>query len=170
MRALEPDEKLIRVMVYTRNMLVYGDLIAREGIRVSTWLKNQDISNYLHLVSPQVLMLGGSAPKSITYSEMYVATHEVIAFHIAPPTADPLDYDANEANRTMMSVTALAGQFLIQAKIRISAQTDVGQSLDVLRTSWFSLYEAEITNPYFAQFKVQVPMLLVNANAVSIGM
>ena len=170
MRALEPDEKLVMVMAYTQNMLVRGELIAREGVRVSIWLRNQDLSDYLHLVNPQVLMFGGDAPKSITYSEMYVPTQEVVAFHLAPPAADPLDYDVSEANRMMLSVTALAGTFSIQARIRVSSQTELGQSLDVLRTPWLSLYEAEITNPYIPQFNLQVPMLLVSSNAVSFGM
>ena len=169
MRDLESDEKLETVMAYTRDMLVRGDLIVREGVRVSMWLRNQSVSNYIHLVKPQALVFGGGAPKSITYSEMYVPTSEIVAFHLAPPAADPLDYDVNEANRAMSSVTALAGTFIISAKIRISTQADLGQSLDVLRTPWLSLYEAEITNPYIPQFNMQLPMLLVSSKAVSFG-
>jgi hypothetical protein len=93
----------------------------------------------------------------------------VIAFHIAPPAADPLDYDPNEASRAMAPVTALVGTFMLKAKIRYSSQTDLGTSLDVMRTTWVSLYEAEITNPSMPQFNMQVPMLLVNSNAVSFG-
>lgn len=169
MRALAPDEKLVMVMVYTQELLVRGELIAPEGVRVSIWLRNQGISNYVHLVNPQVLMLGTGTPKSISYSEMYILTNQVTAFHIAPPGADPLDYDVEEAHRTMVAVTAFVGSFLIQAKLRVSSQTDLGQSLDVVRTPWLSLYEAEITNPTMAQFNIQVPMLLVNSNTVSFG-
>jgi hypothetical protein len=169
MRTLAPDEKLVMVMVYTQNMLVRGELIAPEGVRVSIWLRNQGISNYVHLVNSQVLMLGSGAPKSVSYSESYIPTDQVTAFHIAPPAADPLDYDLQEGNRMMAPVTALAGSFLIKAKMRISAQTDLGQSLDVVRTAWLSLYEAEITNPTMAQFNIQVPMLLVSSTAASFG-
>jgi hypothetical protein len=167
MRALAPDEKLVIVMVYTQNMLVRGELIAPEGVRVSMWLRNQDLSNYIHLINPQIILFGNGAPKSITYSEAYVPTSQILGFHIAPPAADPPDYDPDEANRAMASVTALAGTFLIKAKNRISSQTDLGASLDVIRTPWLSLYEAEITNPYLAQFHLQVPMLLVSAGTVS---
>jgi hypothetical protein len=169
MRALTPDEKLVMVMVYTQDLLVRGDLIAPEGVRVSIWLRNQGISNYLHIFDPQVLMLGGGAPKSSSYSEIYIPTSQIIAFHIAPPGSDPPDYDVNEANRTLAPVTAFVGSFLIKAKLRISSQTDLGQSLDVVRTPWLSLYEAEITNPQMTQFNIQVPMLLVNSNTVSFG-
>ncbi len=169
MRALDSDEKLVMVMAYTRTMLVRGGLIAHEGVRVSTWLRNQAISNYLQLMNPQVIVFGTGVPKSITYSEIYVPPGDIIIFHIAPPEADPLDYDVNEVNRSMLPVTALAGAFSIKAKIRVSSQTDLGKSLDVLSTSWISLYEAEVTNPNISQFNLQVPMLLVNSNAVSFG-
>jgi hypothetical protein len=169
MRALNADEKLIMVMVYTQNMLVRGEMIVSEGVRVSIWLRTQGVSNFIHLIHPQAIQFGSGAPKSITYSEMYVPTGQVIAFHIAPPAADPLDYDPNEASRAMAPVTALVGTFMLKAKIRYSSQTDLGTSLDVMRTTWVSLYEAEITNPSMPQFNMQVPMLLVNSNAVSFG-
>jgi len=167
MRALASHEKLFTVMVYTHNMLVRGELIAPEGVRVSMWLRNQDLSNYLHLANPQIILFGSGAPKSITYSEAYVPTSQIQGFHLAPPAADPLDYDGQEANRAMAAVTVLAGTFLIQAKNRISSQTDLGASLDVIRTPWLSLYEAAITNPFLPQFNLQVPMLLVSSNLVS---
>jgi hypothetical protein len=169
MRALGPDEKLVMVMVYTQNMLVRGELIAPEGVRVTMWLRNQDLSNYIHLVNPQIIMFGSGAPKSITYSETYVPSSQIVGFHLAPPATDPVDYDPNEENRAMGSVTALAGTFMIKGKIRISSQTDLEASLDVIRTPWLSMYEAEITNPYLPQFNLQVPMLLVSSNAVSFG-
>jgi len=169
MRALTSDEKLMMVMAYTQNMLVRGEMIVSEGVRVSIWLRTQGVANFIHLFHPQAILFGSGAPKSITYSEMYVPTSQVIAFHIAPPAAEPMDYDANEANRAMASVTALAGSFMLKAKIRYSSQTDLGTSLDVMRTTWVSLYDAEITHPAMPQFNVQVPMLLVNSNAVSFG-
>lgn len=169
MQPIASDEKLVMVMVYTQSMLVRGQLIAPEGVHVSFWLRNQDISNYIHLANPQMIMFGSSGPKSITYSDMYVPTGQIIAFHLAPPAADPPDYDPNESNRSTANVTALAGTFLIKGKIWISSQTDLGASLDVIRTPWLSLYEAQITNPYMTQFNLQVPMLLVSSTAVSFG-
>ncbi len=132
MRPVASDEKSVMVMVYTQNTLVRGQLIAPEGVHVSLWLRNQDISNYMHLINPEMLMFGSSAP-------------------------------------SMATITALAGTFLIKAKIWVSSQTDLGASLDVIRTPWLSLYEAHISNPYMTQFNLLVPMLLVSSNAVSFG-
>ena len=170
MKPLAADEKIAMVMLYTHNMLVRGEVVTKESLRVSIWLRTQGVPNYIHLIKPQVVLLGGAAPKSFSYSEMFVPTAEVIGFHIAPPEADPMDYDASEVNRTMMPVDVMIGSFLAKAKLRISTQTDMASSLDVSRVSWMSIYDADITNPYLPQFSVRVPMLLVNPSHVSFGM
>ena len=95
---------------------------------------------------------------------------QVVAFHLVPPAQDPLDYDAGEANRMMQSLDVMLGSFLLRGKIRISMQTDVATSLDVMRASWMSVYDADISNPYMPQFNVHVPMLLVNPSQVNFGM
>jgi hypothetical protein len=63
----------------------------------------------------------------------------------------------------------MVGSFLLKGKIRISTQTDVATSLDVMRASWMSIYDAEISNPHLPQFNMPVPMLLVNPSLVSFG-
>jgi hypothetical protein len=170
MKTLAPDEKTALVMMYTHNMLVRGEVVTKENLRVSIWLRTQGVPNYIHLIKPQVILFGGSPPKSLAYSEIFIPTVEVLGFHLAPPEHDPLDYDATETNRMMQSVDIMVGSFLVKAKIRISTQTDIATSLDVSRASWLSIYEADISNPYLPQFSVQVPMLLVNPSHVSFGM
>jgi hypothetical protein len=170
MKTLAPDEKTALVMMYTHNMLVRGEVVTKENLRVSIWLRTQGVPNYIHLIRPQVILFGGSPPKSLAYSEIFIPTVEVLGFHLAPPEHDPLDYDATETNRMMQSVDIMVGSFLVKAKIRISTQTDIATSLDVSRASWLSIYEADISNPYLPQFSVQVPMLLVNPSHVSFGM
>jgi len=169
MRQLTVEEKLATVMVYTNDMLVRGEVIARENARVSIWLRTQGVPNYIHLFKPQVISFAGGAPKTFSFSEIFVPTVQVAAFHLAPPEHDPLDYDASELNRTMQVLDLLVGTFILKGKIRISTQTDIGTSLDVMRASWMSVYESEIGNPYLPQFRVSVPMLLVNPSLVSFG-
>jgi hypothetical protein len=70
----------------------------------------------------------------------------------------------------MEYVEVLLGTFVIRGKIRISAQTEAGVSLESARVDWMSFYEAEITNPYLPQMPpIHVPMVLVNANHVAFG-
>ncbi len=170
MKPLAPDEKTALVMLYTHNMLVRGEIVIKESLRVSIWLRTQGVPNYIHLHSPNVILLGGTPPKSLAYSEVFVPTAEVIGFHLAPPAQDPLDYDVSEANRRMQPVDMLVGSFMLKAKLRISTQTELATFLDVSRSSWTSVYEADITNPYLPQFNVHTPMMLVNPNHVSFGL
>ena len=170
MRELTADEKVVMVMVYTNNMLARGEVIAKENARVSIWLRTQGVPNYLHLFKPQVISFAGGAPKTFSFSEIFIPTVQVTAFHLVPPVQDPLDFDSSEQNRVMQPLDVMVGSFMLKGKIRISMQTDVATSLDVMRASWMSVYEAEIGNPYLPQFNMQVPMLLVNPSLVSFGM
>ena len=170
MKPHAPDEKTALVMLYTHNMLVRGEIVIKESLRVSIWLRTQGVPNYIHLHSPNVILIGGTPPKSLAYSELFIPTAEVIGFHLAPPAQEPLDYEAGEMNRRMQPVDMLVGSFMLKAKLRISTQTELATYLDVSRSSWLSVYEAEITNPYLPQFNTHVPMLLVNPNHVSFGL
>ena len=169
MKELASDEKTAMVMVYTQDILARGEVVAKESARVSIWLRTQGGPNYVHLHKPQVISFLGAAPKTSSFSELFIPTVQVVGFHLAPPAQDPLDYDAGEANRMMQSLNVMVGSFLLKGKVRISTQTDVATSLDVMRASWMSIYDAEIANPYMPQFNVQVPMLLVNPSLVNFG-
>jgi hypothetical protein len=169
MKALAPDERIATVMLYTNNMLAHGELIAKESARVSIWLRTQGVPNYIHLHKPQVISFAGGTPKTSSFAELFIPTVQLAAFHLAPPAQDALDYDANEANRIMQPLEIMVGSFLPKGNIRISSLTDVSTSLDVMRASWMSIYDADISNSFLPQFNVHVPMLLVNSNYVNFG-
>lgn len=170
MKPLAPDEKTAMVMVYTHNMLARGEVIAKASARVSIWLRTQGVPNYIHLYKPQVISFGGTPPKPLTFSELFVPTAQVIGFHLVPPAQDAMDYDAAEVNRIMQPLDLIVGTFLLKAHIRVSTQAELSTSLDVMRAAWISLYDADISNPYLPQFSMHVPMLLVNPNQVSFGL
>ena len=166
------DEKTTPVMLYTQDTLVRGDVVIKTNVlRVNIWLRTDGAPKYMHVLKPQVLVFGGSPVKALTYSETYFPTSELIGFHTLPPIDEPLDYDPNEANRTMMPVDVKVGTFIMKGKIRISTQTDLGSSLEVARVSWLSLYDAEITNPYLPQMPaIHVPMALLNPMKVAFSL
>ncbi len=170
MKPLAADEKTVMVMVYTQNMLVRGEVVVKENARVSIWLRTQGVPNYIHLLKPQVILLGGTPPKNYAYPEIFIATTQVIGFHIAPPAQDPPDYDPAEAHRVMHPLDIILGTFTMKGHIRISTQTDVATSLDVMRAAWLSIYDATISNPYLPQFSIHVPFLLVNPNNVNFAL
>lgn len=171
MYVLRPDEKTTPVMFYTQHSVVRGEVVTKETVhRLNIWLRTDGAPRYMHVLKPQVLIFGGSPSKTISYSELYFPTSEVIAFHTLPPIDEPLDYDPGEANRTMEPVELLVGTFIMKGKIRISTQTEIAVSLEVARVSWMSVYDVWISNPYLPQMPaLQVPMILVNPNHVAFG-
>jgi hypothetical protein len=137
---------------------------------MNIWFRTDGVPKYLHFLNAQVLVFGGTPVKALSYGQLYFPSSQVIGFHTLPPLEEPLDYESDEANRTMEVVEALVGTFVIKGKIRISAQTEMGTSLEMARVSWMSIYEAWITNPYLPQMPaMHVPMVLVNPNHVAFG-
>ena len=165
------DEKVTPIMLYTQNTFVRGDVVTKQNVlRVNIWLRTDGAPKYLHILKPQVLVFGGNPVTALSYSEIYFPTAQLIGFHTLPPTDEPLDFEANEANRMMKPVDVLVGTFVMKGKIRISTQTDIGASLEVARVAWMSLYEAEIANPQLPQMPaLHVPMVLVSPAHVAFG-
>jgi len=165
---LAPDEKTTLVMLYTNNALIRGEVVTKESARVGVWLRTQGVPNLIHIIKPNIILFGGSPPKTLTYSEMYVPTVTVIGFHPAPPNNDPLDYDENEKNRSMEPISILMGTFIVKGSIRIATTANISTSLDVAYNGWISIYNAEITNPFLPQMPpMLVPMLLASPSRIS---
>ncbi|MBN2387166.1 MAG: hypothetical protein JXB85_09100 [Anaerolineales bacterium] len=170
MYTLAPDEKATMVMVYSHNALIRGQVVTKENLRVSTWLRTEGAPEYLHILNAQVLLLSGSPFKSLSYSELFFPTGQAIAFHMLPPISDTVDYDPSEQNRMMAPVTILVGTFTIRGHLRISTQTDIGTNLEVGHTIWTSIYDADISNPYLPVVKLQVPLIIVRSEQVGFGL
>ena len=170
MYILRPDEKTTPVMLYTREALVRGDVVTKQNMRVNIWLRTDGVPNYMHILKPQVIVFGGSPVKALTYSELYFPTSRLIGFHTLPPTDEPLDFEPDEVNRMMQEVDVLVGTFVMKGKIRISTHTEVGQSLEMARIAWMSLYDVEIANPYLPQMPaMHISIVLVNPSHVAFG-
>ena len=164
MYVLRPDERTTPVILYTKESVVRGEVVTKESVhRLNIWLRSDGVPKHMHLLRAQMLVLGAGAGKALSYPEMYFPSGELIAFHTLPPTDEPLDYDPEEMNRTMVDVDVMVATFIMKGTIRISTQTEVGVSLEVARVSWLSLYETVITNPTLPQMQLmKVPMVLVN--------
>jgi hypothetical protein len=170
MYTLTPDEKATLVMAYTQNLFVRGEAVTKQTVRLNSWLRTQGMPEYIHMLRAQVLVFGGGI-KSLSYPEIYVPTASVIAFHLAPPTDEALDYDPEEKNRVMEPAMVLVGTFQFKGKLRVSAQTGLGSTLESSRSQWLSIYEVEVTNPNLPQMPaISVPMILMNPKQVSFAL
>ena len=171
MYTLTPDEKTTPVMVYSRNKLIHGSLVTKKEVRVNIWLRMQDMKGYLHLLDTEVLLFGGAPPHSIKFNEYFFPVDRIIGYHIAPPAAEPLDYDPEVANRSMLDVELLMGVFIVKGKVLMSVQIDFGAMIERAQSTWFSVYDAVISNPFLTQMPtIPTPMLLVNPAEVSFGL
>ncbi len=169
MYTLASDEKATLVLAYTHDMLVRGEVVTKDNARVGVWLRTDGAPNYIHLLNTQVLVFGGGPPKSLSYTEFFLPTQDVVIFHVSPPNNEPLDYSPDEKNRAMDTICVLLGMFMFKGKIRYSAQTGLGSSLEVARTAWMSLYEVDVSNPTMPQLAMHVPMMLMRPAQVSFG-
>jgi hypothetical protein len=170
MVTLASDEKKALVMAYTPSMMLRGEVVAKESIRTSIWLRTDSAPEYMRFVNAQVLNFMGGQIRPATYEELYFPVAQLICFHLAPPAADPLDYDATEANRVMEPVSLMVGSFLIKGKVRISSQVNFGTCLSTSRVQWMSIYDADISNPMLPQMgHLSVPMLVLRPSQVMFG-
>jgi hypothetical protein len=168
---LERDEKLTQVFIYTPNMFARGEVITKETMRVSTWLRTAAMPEYVHLMNAQVLIFGGGAPASSSFHEMLIPSHQISAFHLQPTLKDPLDYDETEQNRKMEPATALFGTFRIFGHMRMAAQLDVGKNMEVNRSTFLSFYDVEISNPSIPNMGViRVPFALIRPAHAYLGL
>lgn len=151
MTTLAADEKSTLVMVYTHNMMVRGEVVTKDNARVNTWLRTDAAPRFLRLLKASVLVFGGSPVKAFNHQEYYMPLAQAIAMHLAPPLAEPMDYEEGEANRMMTQVTAHVGSFVFKGELRISAQSNVAASLDLAKMQWLSMYNLEIHNPFLPQ-------------------
>ncbi len=161
MYELKDNEKVTPTIFYTSDNIIRGDLISMEIVRVNIWLRANSAPKYVHLLNAQMISLTGNG-KIIKADEIFVPVHTIIAYHTAPNQAFELDYQENEANRQMVAVKAVAQSMLnISGKNRISTQTELGTTLEVGRTKWYSLYDVTIATPNIPNMHLTAPMILL---------
>lgn len=162
------DDKTTRVMAYLQSSVVWGEVITKKAIRISTWLRTQMAPQYINLHSAQVVNIGGNSPgRPQAFKQMLVPVALINGFHIMPPDHDPLDYDAQEQNRILDPVTAIMGPFRFFGSIRRSVHTDLEHLLDMSKEIFISLYNVEISQVAQPDAGiVRVPMVIVRRETV----
>jgi len=156
-------ERVTSFMCYTRQALIWGEVVIKSAVRVSTWFRTNVAPDVVCVYNAKVLSIAYNAPpKPLLLSEVHVTNPEILAYHLIPPETDPLDYDPSEPNRIMDPVTTIIGPYRIDAKMRMSTRSTLKKYLDITRETFTPLYEAEITNLLMPTLGVmKVPMLLV---------
>jgi hypothetical protein len=167
LHTLESDEKMVPIMIYTTQRLIWGQLITKEVIRVSTWLQAEMAPKYINLSDGQVLFWGtANAVKPIKFAELFIETKQIIAYHILPPADERPYFDPAEPNRKMESITALVGVFRFECSLRLAEQSDLKTYLSVQKGDFLPVYDAVMSTPLIPSITgVQSPFVLIRQEA-----
>jgi hypothetical protein len=164
---LASDEKVNQVMVYTNSAMFWGEVVTKQIIRVSTWLRTNTAPDRICIYNARAIYtFGGAQVRPMQFSELYIATSQINLFHLKPPTKDPLDYDPTEPNRRMQPVSILISNFRVDGNLRLASKTSLGKSLEVTRESFSAVYDAQISSSLITSFgNLAVPYVLVRQEA-----
>jgi hypothetical protein len=164
---LDFDDKVAQVMIYTWNSLFWGEVVVKQLVRVSTWLRTNNAPDRVPLYNAKMMSTTTHNPsRPLQFREMHIATSEILAYHLVPPAKDPIDYDPTEPNRRMEPATLLVSTFRIEGHLRLATRTTVAKFLEVTHENYSAIYDAQITNTLNASFGViSVPYLIVRQEA-----
>jgi hypothetical protein len=156
------DEKVSQVMFYTSFSLCWGEVITKELIRVSTWLRTNAAPDNILLWNARVLPIqNSSAVKPVFYPEIHLPINTILVYHLLPPAQDPLDYDSRDGMRRLEPVTALVGPYRFDGKLLIAQKSNLTKYIEISKETFSSLYDVEISYPMMTSMgKLKVPFLL----------
>ena len=157
------DEKVAQVMAYTPTALIWGEVVVKEMIRVSTWLRTNAAPDRVTLYNAKSLVTtSANTSRPTSYPEVNIPVPQILAWHLAPPAKDPIDYDPTEPNRHMEPVNALLSTFQVKGSLRLSSNSNLKKYLEVTREAYTGLYDAEITNLLISNIgPIMVPYILI---------
>jgi hypothetical protein len=160
---LEPDDKVTPVMAYLSNAIAWGDVIVKEAIRVSTWLRTNNAPDALCLRNARYLnSTGNQMHKPLFFNELHIATSQIIGFHIIPPANDPVDYDPTEGFRKMEPMTAIIGTSRFDGFMRMATMSCLNKYIEITHESFTSVYDATVSNISILDLKpFKVPLIIV---------
>jgi len=161
--ALTQDDKTTPIMIYTPQKLIWGNLISKQVIRVSTWLQSDMAPKYLSIADAQTLVFGaGSSTATLKFPILYIETNLIRAYHIMPPTDESPYYEENEPNRKMEPVTAMVGVFRLDGAIRMAVQSDIHTYLGVSKGDFLPIHDISMTCPVLPAIKgIRAPFGLI---------
>ena len=166
---LEDDDKLTPVMIYTSHNMVWGQAFSKQAIRVSSWLNTEMAPTYIKIIDGQLLQVGGSTPQApIKYPILHLQTQSINAFHLMPPLTEGADYDPDEPNRKMVSVSAYVGYFRFDGFARMAEITTIDNLLGAAKGDYITIYDITMTCPQIPSIKgIKAPMVLLRQARVT---
>ena len=151
---LGEDEQLTGMMMYTADGIIWGKMPHHESLLPSRILTGVTIPEILSLYEAQAMFLGlNFVAKPVKQPHMMVPTATILGYHLQPPAEDQIDYDPTEPNRRMAPVTMYMGPLMVKGSMRISEISTVKASLEVMKASFLSLYDIQVSQANNPQMK-----------------
>jgi hypothetical protein len=138
---LKPDEKATQVMIGTSDMLLWGDLVTKEHVRVSTFLSTL-AEDFVPLHDVKILLLAPTeqiAP--LDRPQVYVKQEEILLFYTISDQ-DPLPQETEV--RRFEAVEAIVGSYRVEGMILKSPIATLLNLLIVSRDAYMPIYQAQI--------------------------
>jgi hypothetical protein len=159
---LDPGDKATDVTAYTIQSMIRGDLVTREAIRVSTWLRTPGLPDYASMFNAKVLRAVGTGdPQALEFPEFHTPVAPIIALHMTPPNEDAVEHDPSEQNRKMVPITAIAGPFRFDGSLRMPAHLTVAKQMSLLRDPFITLYDAKVVSLLEPDKETRVAMVVM---------
>ncbi|MFC1997182.1 hypothetical protein ACFLXI_06195 [Chloroflexota bacterium] len=166
---LGDDDKLTPVMIYTSHSMVWGQAFSKQAIRVSTWLYTEMAPTYMKIYNAQQLMVGGSnSPVPVKRPVLHLQTRGINAFHLMSPFSEGADYDPDEPNRKLVTVSAYVGYFRFDGFARMAEMTTMDNYLGAAKGEYISIYDIKMTCPLIPSIKgIKAPMVLLRQSCIT---
>lgn len=138
---LEPGQKATQVMAGTPDMLIWGDLITREQVKISAFL-NTLAEDFLPLCDAKVLFLAPAQQVApILKSRVHIKLEEVLFFY-GMGMSEPLPEQSE--TRRLESVEVFVASYRIEGLILKSPIADLHTMLLVAKEVYTPVYQATI--------------------------
>ncbi len=138
---LGPDEKATQVMIGMSDVLVWGNLVTKETVRMSVFL-NTLAEEFVPLHDVKVLFLAPSQQVTpMARASLYVKLEEIVLF-FAMNDQEPLPEETE--TRQYVPIEAIAGSYQLEGKILKPPMSTLQNMLLVSRAMYLPIYEATI--------------------------
>lgn len=140
---LGPEEKATQVMVGTPDMLLWGDLITKQQVRMSIFL-NTLAEDFVPLHGVKALFLAPAQQMApVEKPALFVKQEEILLF-LAMHDTEPIP-DETETRR-YEPIEVFVGSYQIEGKILKSPFSTLENMLMVSRFTYMPVYEATVSH------------------------
>lgn len=138
---LSPDEKATQVMVGTPDLVLWGDLITKQQVRMSIYL-NTLAEDFVPLHRVKMLPLAPTQQVApVEKPTLFVKQEEILLF-LAMHDTEPLPDETD--TRKYEPIEVFAGAYQIEGKLLKSPFSTLENMLIVTRATYLPIYEAKV--------------------------